>query len=134
MAGYSGKPLAAKLGIREGMTLSVVSPPRDYRELVGGLPAGAALASPPPTNSDFVHLFVTSRKDLERELRRWRARIAPAGMIWVSWPKRAARVPTDVTEDAVREVALPMGLVDVKVCAIDEIWSGLKLVIRKANR
>ena len=133
MAGYSGKPLVAKLGIKEGARLAVVGSPTDYAGLVGGLPAGARIEKN-ASELDFVHVFATRRSDLQKELIRWRARIVSAGMIWVSWPKKASKVETDITEDVVREVALPMGLVDVKVCAVDDVWSGLKLVIRKSER
>ena len=102
-------------------------------EIEAEVPGLAFLAEPDPA-LDMAHIFTTSRVELEAEVARLRALLAPAGTIWVSWPKKASKVATDITEDTIREVALPHGLVDVKVCAVDETWSGLKLVIRKALR
>ena len=133
-AGYSGKPVSTKLGIKEGTRVAVVNAPGDYAKLVGGLPPAARVVPPSSKDIDVVHVFATERRALEKELIRWRKSIAPDATIWVSWPKRASKVPTDITEDVIRDVALPMGLVDVKVCAVDETWSGLKLVIRKELR
>ena len=104
----------------------------DYAELLGEMPSDVTLDG--ERELDFVHLFVTGRQDMSDQLRRLKDQIKPNGMIWVSWPKKSARIPTDITEDVIREVALPMGLVDVKVAAVTEVWSGLKLVIRKENR
>jgi hypothetical protein len=133
-AGYSGRPLAAKLGLkpgqrawRSGMPASVAA------EIAAALP-GYAYAGELGPALDVAHVFTASRAELEVLLGRLRPLLAPAGMIWVSWPKKASKLPTDITEDTVREVAFPHGLVDVKVCAVDETWSGLKLVIRKALR
>lgn len=134
LAGYSGTSLDRKLGLKAGFRISVLSPPDRYWDLVAPLPEGVTVLGPRAKRLDFVHVFVERRNELERMLPRLLNRIVPAGMIWVSWPKRASRVPTDVTEDVVRKVALPLGLVDVKVCAVDEIWSGLKLVIRRELR
>lgn len=134
MAGYSGRPLAAKLGMKAGFRVLVRNPPEGYRGLLEGLPEGVTLAEDPPGEVEMVHLFTRSRAELEAALPELLGRIRQDGMVWVSWPKRASGVPTDVTEDTVRAVALPLGLVDVKVCAVDETWSGLKLVIRKENR
>jgi hypothetical protein len=131
--GYSSTPLPNKLGIKPGMRVHVVSPPPDYAALLGVNPAVITSAEGDDA-LDFVHLFLDSRAVLEAALPALRARIAPAGMIWVSWPKKASKVRTDVTEDVVRDVALRNGLVDVKVCAIDATWSGLKLVIPVAQR
>ena len=131
-AGYSGTPLVKKLGIKAGMTLAVLNRPDHYWELLGDLPAGLRSDSSPPF--DFIHIFTTARAELEDELPRLRGQIVQNGMIWVSWPKKAAKVPTDVTEDVVREIALAHGLVDVKVAAVDAVWSGLKLVIRVKER
>jgi hypothetical protein len=117
-AGYSGTPLVKKLGVSEGRTLFPVGAPRDYKQLLGPLPAGARVVSRLAPDTDIVHVFTTE----------------PDAAVWVSWPKKSARVPTDITEDVIRAVALPLGFVDVKVCAVDETWSGLKLVIRKENR
>ncbi|SEE30732.1 DUF3052 family protein [Jiangella alba] len=127
--GYSGTPLVRKLGIEPG-----------HRVLFDGAPGGFALDGvrpdhhPGPGPYDVVLTFVRDRATLDRDLPAHQDRIERAGMVWVAWPKRASKVPTDMTEDVVREVALPLGLVDVKVCAIDAVWSGLKLVIRKENR
>lgn len=130
--GYSGKPLHQKLGFKPGMRLAVIGAPEGYWALLG-LPAEAFtdIADALP---QAVHLFATRRADLAAQLKRLRSGIAQDGMIWVSWPKKASGVPTDIIEDVIREVCLPMGLVDVKVCAVDATWSGLKLVIRKAER
>jgi hypothetical protein len=133
-SGYSRKPLAEKLGIKPGTTVAVVGPPANYAELLGRLAPGAAIVRTPPGNAAFVHLFVRSRTDLGEQLVKYRKSMAKHGVIWVSWPKKASQVPTDVTEDTVRALALPLGLVDVKVCAVDETWSALKLVIRKSER
>jgi len=132
VAGYSGTPLPQKLGLKPNVVARVVGAPMDYAELLGEIPGGVTLDG--ERDLDFVHLFVTVRRDMSDQLRRLKDQIKPNGMIWVSWPKKAARIPTDITEDVIREVALPMGLVDVKVAAVTEVWSGLKLVIRKENR
>lgn len=134
MAGYSGTPLVRKLGIKSDFVLSVINPPDDYSQLVSPLPDGVTIQSIATGELDLAHIFTTSRSELYGEVRRMRDLIKQDGMIWVSWPKKASKVTTDVTEDVVREIALPLGLVDVKVCAVDEIWSGLKLVIRKELR
>lgn len=133
-SGYSGKPLFQKLGLVAGMRGKVVHAPADYEELLAGVPSGAILDSSLRTGLDFVHIFARSRARLSKELGQWRLRIQPAGMIWVSWPKKSARQPTDITEDVVRAIALPLDLVDVKVCAVSPVWSGLKLVVRKEKR
>jgi hypothetical protein len=132
-AGYSGTPLAKKLGIAEGDCVFVVDAPRDYGAIVDPLPQ-VAMAKRVDDSTDLVHVFVTSRARLARALAATKRTMRSDCVIWVSWPKKASGVATDVTEDVIREVALPMGLVDVKVCAVDETWSGLKLVIRKALR
>jgi hypothetical protein len=133
-AGYSGTLLIKKLGIKPGNRIAVVRPPFEYARAVGPLPRGVRIVGASARNLSMVHLFATSARALERSLRTAVGRIARDGMIWVSWPKRASRVPTDVTEDVVRRIALPLGLVDVKVCAVDDVWSGLKLVIRRERR
>jgi hypothetical protein len=132
--GYSGKPLHQKLGLAPGMQCKVVNPPADYQTLLGAVPASVVLDSNQRAGLDAVHVFATSRTQLSGELRRWRKRIQPAGMIWVSWPKKSAKQNTDITEDVVRAEAFPLDLVDVKVCAVSDVWSGLKLVIRKEKR
>ena len=133
-AGYSRTPLALKLGIDVGTVVVTVAAPQNYAELVGPLPMAAKITTTVPASLAFVHVFCTSAQELKRQLIRWRNAIVPEGVVWVSWPKKAAKVTTDITEDTIRDVALPLGLVDVKVCAVDETWSGLKLVIRKELR
>jgi hypothetical protein len=131
--GYSGTPLARKLGIREGGTFAIVSDPGHARELLEPLPAGAHLVAEPAA-ADIVVLFTTARDDLEDRIAGLGAAVHPDRMLWIAWPKRASKVPTDMTEDVVRDVALPLGLVDTKVAAIDETWSGLRLVWRREHR
>jgi hypothetical protein len=134
MAGYSGTPLAKKLGIKSRMIIHVVNSPRDYGALVDPLPDDVIFASGAGQELDLVHIFTASRSELIETLIRYQLKIKQNGAIWVSWPKKASGIPSEVNEDTVRDLALPMGLVDTKVCAVDEIWSGLKLVIRKENR
>ena len=132
MAGYSGTPLAKKLGIKPGMALYAIAAPKDYRALLG-IDAKFA-AKPPKGGADFVHLFVTSAAELDKQLPLARKAMKRDGMLWVSWYKKAAKIPTDVTEDAIRTRALKTDLVDVKVCAVSDVWSGLKLMVRKHLR
>ena len=132
MAGYSGTPLVKKLGMKPGQRVIFINEPPEFQPLLKGMPRRARHAA--GKRPDYVHLFVRNRAQLRDHLPRVKEDIEQQGMIWVSWPKKASGIKTDVTEDTVREVALPMGLVDVKVCAIDETWSGLKLVIRQENR
>lgn len=131
---YSGTPLARKLGIAAGLRVKTWNAPRHYMELLAPIPDDVSISSRLRAPVDLWHLFVTSRAQLSRRVEQCMAEIRQSGMIWVSWPKRASGVPTDVTEDVIRDVALPLGLVDVKVCAVDETWSGLKLVIRRSRR
>lgn len=133
-AGYSGTPLVRKLGFKPGMRAHYVNAPARFEQLVGELPDGVRVLRRASGGLDLAMLFVTESSALARGLATLQPKLAPAGMIWVGWPKRASGVPTDITEDVVREIALPRGLVDVKVCAIDEVWSGLKLVVRKELR
>ena len=133
-AGYSGTPLAKKLGIKPGTAVCTINSPANYRDLLAPLPADVTFSTNVTPGAGLVHLFALARTDLVAALERIRPLLATDGMIWVSWPKKASNVPTDITEDTIRAVALPMGLVDVKVCAVDATWSGLKLVIRKALR
>ena len=137
-AGYSGTPLAKKLGIKEGMTVVTVDAPEYYNKLVEPLPEGVLIQDRPTAGEngsiDLLHLFTNTRDGLFKGVADARHMIKQDGSIWVSWYKKAAKLPTEITEDTVREAALPLGLVDVKVCAVDEEWSGLKLVIRKENR
>jgi hypothetical protein len=132
--GYSGTALAKKLGIKEGSRVFVVDAPKDYAKLVEPLPPDVQLVPRLDAQTDMVHIFARERKRLRGALASALGKLQPAGTIWVSWPKKASKVPTDVTEDTIRELALPLGLVDIKVCAVDEVWSGLKLVLRKGNR
>jgi hypothetical protein len=134
MAGYSGTPLAKKLGIKAGARVHVVGAPADYLQLLEPLPEDVTFVRSLRGKVDLIHVFTTEADDLAERLADYRERIVEDGVIWVSWPKKAAKVPTDVTEDVIRERALPLGLVDVKVCAVDATWSGLKLVIRVENR
>ncbi len=133
-AAYSGTPLVRKLGYKPGMRVHHVGAPDGFAELVGELPDGVTVLARAAGELDLAMLFVTRRRDLARGLATLQPKLRPAGTIWVAWPKRASKVPSDISEDVVREVALPRGLVDVKVCAIDEVWSGLKLVIRRELR
>jgi hypothetical protein len=134
IAGYSGTPLAQKLGLKPGMRAWFQNVPDSIRaEIDRDAPPIEQLELPEPP-VQFAHIFVSSCAILDCELRMLLPLLDPAGMIWVSWPKKASRVPTDITEDVIRAVALPLHLVDVKVCAVDETWSGLKLVIRKERR
>ena len=132
--GYSGTPLVRKLGLKPGFRATVTYPPDHYRQLLAAEPPDMRWLGARARKLDFVHLFVLREKDLARRLPIELGRIVANGMIWVSWPKKASKVATDVTEDTVRKHALPLGLVDIKVCAVDEVWSGLKLVIRVENR
>jgi hypothetical protein len=134
VAGYSGTPLAKKLGIGPDCRIHVANAPGDYFDLVAPLPKGVKVVPRISSDIDIVHLFSTSRSDLAAKLRATLARLKPDATIWVSWPKKSSKVPTDISEDTIRELALPLGLVDIKVCAVDDVWSGLKLVIRKTNR
>ena len=134
MAGYSGTPLARKLGFKEGSTVLAINPPGNYRKLLEPIPVGVQFVGRVSSTTDLVHLFTTRKAELQKTLTSLRTRIRPDAAIWVSWPKRTAKVPTDIIEDTIREVAIPMGYVDIKVAAFDEVWSALKLVIRKALR
>jgi hypothetical protein len=133
-AGYSGTPLVKKLGFKAGMRVAALAAPEGFAGMLGAVPEGVALATRLGGSKDMVIVFVTERVVLAKRLAALRKAIAPDGMVWVAWPKQASGVRTDITEDVVREVVLPTGLVDVKVCAIDAVWSGLKLVIRKELR
>jgi hypothetical protein len=132
-AGYSGTPLAKKLGLKAGSKLFPVAAPDHYDELLAPLPEGVKRVRK-IEDADVAHLFVTARARLDKELRAAVSKMQQDAAIWISWPKKSAKVATDITEDTIREVALPLGLVDIKVCAVDETWSGLKLVIRKELR
>jgi hypothetical protein len=134
LAGYSAKPLVQKLGIKPGFCIFVGHAPAAYRDIVGELPADVRIVTRLKAPLDMVHVFATEAAPLAGKLRGFRDAIAPDGMIWVSWPKKSSGVPTDLSDVVVRDTALPLGLVDTKVCAIDDTWSGLKFVIPKAQR
>src|SRR5437667_26653 len=130
-AGYSGTPLVKKLGIAAGMRVHLRYAPTDYDNTLGALPDEVEVVKQLKGTLNFIQLFVTERNVLEDELPDCLEALDRDGMIWISWPKKASKVRTDITEQTIRDVALPLGLVDIKVCAVDEVWSGLKLVIRK---
>ena len=127
-SGYSGTPLAKKLGIKEGFTVSIINQPDYYFNLFTDLPK-IKITEDKKTKKDFIHYFVTEEKELIKNIKSLKEQIVQKGMIWISWPKKSSKVETDITEDVIRNLALKNGLVDVKVCAMDEVWSGLKLVI-----
>ena len=134
MAGYSGTALAKKLGVKPGSSVFVDGAPVAYEQLLAPMPAGVNVQSAMDSSTDIVHLFSTSKSELGRMLTRSLQHLRPDAALWVSWPKKASKVPTDITEDTIRDLAFPLGLVDIKVCAVDDVWSGLKLVLRKENR
>ena len=134
VAGYSGKAVTQKLGIKPGFCIFVDGAPALYEAIVGKLPDDVKVAAWPEAPLDMVHLFATEAASLGRMLIAYRDTIVPDGMIWVSWPKKSSRIATDLTDIVVRNIALALGLVDVKVCAVDEVWSGLKFVIPKNQR
>lgn len=132
--GYSGTPLAKKLNLRDGQRVWFDTMPESVADEIGEYALDLTFVGDPAQGIDAAHLFVTERAVLESRLAALRDQITPDGQVWVSWPKQASRVPTNITEDTIREIALPLGLVDTKVCAVDDVWSGLKLVIRKELR
>lgn len=134
MPGYSGTPLAKKLGFKEGCRVRISGAPANYLTLVSSIPQRTVISKRISTNIDIWHFFTCSYSELASKLPRLMKAIDQNGAIWVSWPKKSSGVPSSVTEDSIRKAALPLGLVDIKVCAVDEIWSGLKLVIRKELR
>jgi len=134
VAGYSATPLAKKLGIREGSRVCALRAPDGYASWLAPLPAGVELTGRSSKRTDVVHVFTTRRAELGKLLVGYRKTLRPDAALWVSWPKKSSKVETDVTEDVIRELALPLGFVDVKVCAVSDIWSGLKLVVRKELR
>ena len=129
-AGYSGTPLAEKLGLKPSSRVFLLDPPQDYLALVAPLPEGLVFDPTASPNIDIAHIFVTRKEQLETQLAALRRNLRPDCMLWVSWPKKSSKVPTTITEDTIRELALPLGFVDIKVCAVSEVWSGLKLVVR----
>ncbi len=134
MAGYSGTPLVAKLGIKPDHSLALINAPDGFLGYLGPLPAGAQVLDDPKAKLDVAVLFVTAAAELARAFGRVAKRLNPAGGLWVAWPKKASGVATDLTEDVVRRIGLDAGLVDNKVCAIDDVWSGLRFVIRLKDR
>jgi len=133
-AGYSGTPLAKKLGIVANSRVVARWEPENYMTLLEPIPSGVQFGRTVSKNVDVVHVFTTDRSNLVKELATLRNKIRTDAAVWVSWPKKASKVATDISEDVIREVALPLGFVDVKVCAVSDVWSGLKLVIRKELR
>jgi len=132
--GYSGSALPKKLGIGPATHVYLMDAPIDYKTWLVPLPEGVAFDKTLSEATDVIHLFAMQRATLEKQLQLLRKQIRSDAAVWVSWPKKSAKLPTDITEDVIRAVALPMGWVDIKVCAVSEVWSGLKLVIRKALR
>lgn len=134
MAGYSGKPLVQKLGIKDGWTIAILNAPRGYSGVLGKLPRDVKRKTEAVGPLDFVQFFTTDKHELERRFATLARSLTPAGMLWISWPKKASGVATDLTEDVIRAVGLAHGLVDVKVAAVDDVWSGLKFVRRVKDR
>ncbi len=134
MVGHSVSPLATKLGIKIGTKIRPVNAPEGYLTLVEPLPPGTKVVGRLSGDTDIVHIFSSRRAELAKALKAYRERLKPTAVVWVSWPKKVAKLQTDITEDTVREIALPLGFVDIKVCAVTDIWSGLKLVVRKELR
>jgi hypothetical protein len=132
--GYSGTPLAKKLGIKTGFNALLVGAPDDYLSLVDDMPDGVNFNNDANVKQDFIHFFVKEKEIFLLLLPQLKDQLKPNGMIWVSWPKKASKITTDITEDTIRNYALSIGLVDIKVCAVDEVWSGLKLVIPVKDR
>jgi hypothetical protein len=132
--GYSGTPLTKKLGIGPGDAVSAVGAPLEYQDWLGPLPAGATISKKVTSGTTLVHIFTAERSELLQHLQRLRASLKPDMPVWVSWPKKSSKVKSTVTEDVIRELALPLGYVDIKVCAVSDVWSGLKLVVRKELR
>lgn len=131
---YSGTPLAKKLGIKESATIKLINIPEYYFNLFSDFPKEVKIATKKKSNIDFIHYFSKDKLNLNKDIKALKKQLAPDGMIWISWYKKSAKIPTDITEDIIRDLALKNGLVDIKVCAIDELWSGLKLVIPVKDR
>jgi hypothetical protein len=134
LAGYSGKPLAEKLGLKPGLKVGLLNVPIGYAAMIGAALKQVQIVDPPRSPLNLLHVFVMTTAELRKQIKKARALVADDGMVWISWPKKASGWKTDVTEDVVRELALANDLVDVKVCAVDETWSGLKLVVPVASR
>ena len=133
-AGYSGTPLAKKLGIIDGVNVVIRNAPDGYAALLEPVPSGVSFGEKISQKTDVVHVFRSQKAELKKDLETLRRTVRNNCAVWVSWPKKASKMPTDITEDTIRELALPLGFVDIKVCAVSEVWSGLKLVIRKELR
>jgi hypothetical protein len=133
-AGYSGTPLAKKLGIGVNARVCTKNAPAKSIQLLEPLPCGVSFHAKPSESTDVVHVFVDRKPALSKELTELRKKLRGNAVVWISWPKKSSKVPTDITEDIIREVALPLGFVDIKVCAVSEVWSALKLVVRKELR
>ena len=132
--GYSGKPTFEKLGLKSGMRVLLISPPQNIAEILRGMPHDVLFLDTPESDLDCILFFVNEVQGFENQLITFKDKIKSNGMVWIAWYKKTAKLPTELNENMVRDTALASGLVDVKVCAIDEIWSGLKLVIRKKDR
>ena len=131
---YSGTPLVKKLGIKSPLKLLTVNAPKEYKSWLGELPDDVKLVTKAKPPIEVAHIFTTESAFLDAELSRLRNELKQDGFVWVSWPKKSSKVPTDITDNIIREIALPLGFVDIKVCAVSDVWSGLKLVIRKLER
>lgn len=134
MAGYSKKSLTAKLGLKPGFKARIINPPENYAETLGELPAGVSLLPTLEAPLDFIQFFSRDRAALEAEFAALKQALSPTGMLWISWPKKASKIKTDLDENIIREIGLAHGLVDVKVCAVDDVWSGLKFIYRLKDR
>ena len=132
--GYSGTPLAKKLGLKSPLKLLTINAPKEYKTWLGDLPEGVKLVTKAKKPIEAVHVFANESVFLDATLSKLRNKLKQDGFVWVSWPKKSSKVLTDITEDTIREIALPLGFVDIKVCAVSEVWSGLKLVIRRSER
>jgi len=133
-AGYSGTPLAKKLGIKKNFKINLINAPEYYFDLFSDFPSGVKIVKDNKSKKDFIHYFATNAEALNKDITSLKNQLVPNGMIWISWYKKSAKIPTHITEDIVRGIALKNNLVDIKVCAVDEIWSGLKLVIPVKDR
>lgn len=134
MAGYSGTPLQKKLGLKPGYKIYILRPPTEYFRWISPLPEGAEVLEKQSGELDFIHLFVKEKKVFQQEFVKGKRHLKKDGMLWISWPKKASKVPTDLDENTIRDIGLREGLVDVKVCAVDDVWSGLKFVFRVKDR
>ena len=134
MAGYSGTPLVKKLGIKPGFSIGLINPPADYLDLLGKLPSGVSIRRRLVAPTDFIHLFAVSQRDLDEALPRAKRALGRDSMLWLSWPKQSSGVATELNGNSVRKSGLAVGLVDIKVCAVDDNWSALKFVYRVKER